>query len=257
VLKLFDLSGKVALVTGGNGGIGLAIALGLAQSGAQVAIVARKEHKSLAAAEALARETGRAALVLTADVSQPDQVTVAVSRVIERFGHIDILVNNAGISVRKAPQDLSPEEWHKVMDVNLTGAFLMAKAVYPAMKQGGSGKIISIGSMTSIFGASYAIPYAASKGGIVQLSKSLALAWAADNIQVNAILPGWFETELTDGARAHVPGLYERVLGRIPAGRWGQPADLVGTAVWLASAASNYVTGSAVTVDGGFSSSMM
>ena len=120
----------------------------------------------------------------------------------------------------------------------------MAKAVYPAMKQAGGGKILNIGSMTSWFGAAYAVPYAASKGGIVQLSKSLAVAWAADNIQVNAILPGWYETELTDRARAHVPGLYERVLSRMPAGRWAKPQDLVGTALWLCSAASDYVPAS-------------
>src|SRR5207248_11712567 len=131
-----------------------------------------------------------------------------------------------------------------------TSAFLLSKAVYPHLKQVGGGKIINIGSMTSYFGASYASPYATSKGGIVQLSKSLALAWAADNIQVNALLPGWFETQLTDGARAHVPGLYERVLARIPVGRWARPQDVAGTAVWLASAARGYGSGIAVPVDG-------
>src|SRR5262249_19520868 len=155
------------------------------------------------------QESGRTPLVLTADVADAAQVDSATATARERLGRIDILFNNAGISVRKAPQALTPEEWHTVLDVNLTGAFLMAKAVYPAMKEAG-GKIINIASMTSIFGAPYAAPYTASKGGIVQLSRSLAVAWAADNIQVNAILPGWFETELTDGARAHVPGLYER-----------------------------------------------
>jgi 2-deoxy-D-gluconate 3-dehydrogenase len=142
------------------------------------------------------------------------------------------------------------------MDVNLTSAFLLSKAVYPHLKQVGGGKIINIGSMTSYFGAGYAPPYAASKGGIVQLSKSLALAWAADNIQVNALLPGWVETELTDGARAQVPGLYERALARIPAGRWVKPEDIAGTAIWLASSASGYVTGAAIPVDGGFSASL-
>jgi len=256
MVDLFDIRNKIAVVTGGNGGIGLAIARGLALAGAQVAIMARKAAKSESAAAALAAETGRMPLVLTADVAQPEQVGAAVETVLEQLGRIDILFNNAGISIRNAPQDLTPEQWHAVLDVNLTGAFLMAKAVYPSMKQAGGGKIINIGSMTSLFGASYAIPYAASKGGIVQLSKSLALAWALDNIQVNAILPGWYETELTDGARAHVPGLYERVLSRIPAGRWAKPQDIVGTALWLSSRASDYVTGIAVPVDGGFSSSL-
>jgi 2-deoxy-D-gluconate 3-dehydrogenase len=257
MMNIFDLTGKVAIVTGGNGGIGLGIARGLAQAGARLAIVARNASKSQEAAQILNRETGHTPLVLTADVAVAEQVDKAVATVRERLGRIDILFNNAGISVRKAPQDLTPEEWHTVMDVNLTGAFLMAKAVYPALKEGGGGKVINIGSMTSIFGAPYAVPYTASKGGIVQLSRSLAVAWAGDNIQVNAILPGWFETELTDGARAHVPGLYERVLARIPAGRWAKPQDIVGTAIWLASAASDYVTGAAIAVDGGFASSLL
>ncbi len=252
----FNLTGKTALVTGGNGGIGLGIARGLAQAGARVAIIARNTEKSQAAARKLAQETGVAPLVLTADVSVPDQVTAVVNEARNGLGRIDILFNNAGISIRKPPQDLTPEDWHKVMDVNLTSAFLVSKAVYPHMKQVGGGKIINTGSMTSYFGASYAAPYATSKGGIVQLSKSLALAWAADNIQVNAILPGFFETELTDSARAQVPGLYERVLARIPAGRWARPDDIAGTAIWLASSASNYVTGAAIAVDGGFSSSL-
>jgi 2-deoxy-D-gluconate 3-dehydrogenase len=255
-MNLFDLTGKVAIVTGGNGGIGLGIARGLAQAGATLAILARNATKSQEAAQLLTRETGRTPLVLGADVAAPDQVAEATAGVRERLGRIDILFNNAGISVRKPPQALTPEEWHSVLDINLTGAFLMAKAVYPALKEAGGGKIINIGSMTSLFGAGYAVPYTASKGGIVQLSRSLAVAWAADNIQVNAILPGWFETELTDGARAQVPGLYERVLARIPAGRWAKPQDIVGTAIWLASAASDYVTGAAIAVDGGFSSSL-
>jgi 2-deoxy-D-gluconate 3-dehydrogenase len=256
MMNLFDLTGKVAIVTGGNGGIGLGIARGLAQAGATLAIIARNAAKSQEAAQLLTQESGRTPLVLAADVAVPEQVDSATASVRERLGRIDILFNNAGISVRKPPQALTPEEWHTVMDVNLTGAFLMAKAVYPALKEAGGGKVINIGSMTSIFGAPYAAPYTASKGGIVQLSRSLAVAWAADNIQVNAILPGWFETELTDGARAHVPGLYERVLARIPAGRWAKPQDIIGTAVWLASAASDYVTGAAIAVDGGFSSAL-
>ena len=252
----FKLTGKTALVTGGNGGIGLGIARGLAQAGARVAIIARNTEKSHGAAKILAEETGVMPLVLTADVSVPEQVSAVVNEAKNSLGRIDILFNNAGINIRKPPQELTPEEWHKVMDINLTSAFLVSKAVYPHMKQIGGGKIINIGSMTSYFGASYALPYASSKGGIVQLSKSLALAWATDNIQVNALLPGWFETELTDGARAQVPGLYERVLARIPAGRWARPEDIAGTAIWLASPASGYVTGAAIPVDGGFSSSL-
>jgi 2-deoxy-D-gluconate 3-dehydrogenase len=254
--NLFDLTGKVAIVTGGNGGIGLGIARGLALAGAKVAIVGRNTEKSAAAARDLARETGREALPLTADVARPEEVESVIQSVNGRLGRLDILFNNAGINIRKPPAEMTPEDWHTVLDVNLTSAFLMSRAAYPAMKQAGGGKIINIGSMTSIFGAGFAAAYASSKGGIVQLSKSLALAWAGDNIQVNALLPGWFETDLTDRARTEVPGLYERVLARIPTGRWARPQDIAGTAIWLASAASDYVTGIAVPVDGGYTSSL-
>lgn len=140
-----------------------------------------------------------------------------------------------------------------MLDTNLTGAFLCAQAAYPALKQAGAGKIINIGSMMSLFGAPYATPYAASKGGIVQMTRALATAWAKDNVQVNAVLPGWIDTELTRTARRQVEGLHERVEARTPAGRWGIPADLAGIAVFLASPASDFVTGAAIAVDGGYS----
>src|SRR5262249_51652355 len=160
----FNLTGKTALVTGGNGGIGLGIARGLAQAGARVALIARNTEKSHAAAKALAQETGVAPLVPTADVSSPNEAAAAAHAGKNGLGRVDILFNNAGISIRKPPQDLTPDEWHKVMDVSLTSAFLMSKAVYPHMKQVGGGKIINIGSMTSYFGAGFAAPYSASKG---------------------------------------------------------------------------------------------
>jgi 2-deoxy-D-gluconate 3-dehydrogenase len=252
----FDLSGKVALVTGGNGGIGLGIAEGLAQAGAKIAILGRNAQKSESAAAQIHAQTGVDTLVVTADVSHPPDIERAVSETLKHFHRLDILFNNAGINIRKPPEELALSEWHEVLNVNLTSAFLMSKAVYPAMKRQGGGKIVNIGSMTSIFGAGFAPAYATSKGGIVQLTRSLALAWAPDNIQVNAILPGWFDTELTEKARAQIPGLHERVLARIPQGRWAKPADMAGTAIWLASAASDYVTGIAVPVDGGYTSSL-
>lgn len=255
-VTLFDLTGKVAIVTGGNGGIGLGIAQGLADAGASIVVLGRDEAKSREAARGIAEATGAATLVATADVAQPADVDRAVAETLERFGRIDILFNNAGINIRKPPQELSLEEWTRVMDVNLTSAFLMSKAVYPAMKRGGGGKIVNIGSMTSIFGAGFAAAYATTKGGIVQLTKSLALAWAADNIQVNAILPGWFDTELTQQARQQIPGLYERVLSRIAHGRWARPEDMAGTAVWLSSAGSDYITGIAIPVDGGYTAAL-
>jgi 2-dehydro-3-deoxy-D-gluconate 5-dehydrogenase len=252
----FDLTGKVAIVTGGNGGIGLGIARGLAQAGASIVVLGRNESKSQAAARSIAESTGAATLVVRADVAQPADVDRTIAETLDRFERIDILFNNAGISIRKPPHELAIEEWTKVLDTNLTSAFLMAKAAYPAMKRGGGGKIVNIGSMTSIFGAGFAVAYATSKGGIVQLTKSLALAWAADNIQVNAILPGWFDTELTQQARQEITGLYERVLARIAQGRWARPEDMAGTAVWLASSASDYVTGVAIAVDGGYSATL-
>jgi 2-deoxy-D-gluconate 3-dehydrogenase len=255
-VKLFDLTGRVAIVTGGNGGIGLGIAQGLARVGADIVVLGRNAAKSESAVKQLQQQCGVRALAVTADVSHAPDVDRALTESQTHFGHVDILFNNAGINVRKQPQDLPLEDWHKVMDINLTSAFLMSKAAYPAMKQAGGGKIVNIGSMTSIFGASFAPAYAASKGAIVQLTKSLALAWAADNIQVNAILPGWFDTELTEKAREQIPGLHERVLARIALGRWAKPADMAGTAVWLASAASDYVTGIAVPVDGGYTASL-
>jgi 2-deoxy-D-gluconate 3-dehydrogenase len=170
-----------------------------------------------------------------------------------RFGRLDILVNNAGTTVRKPPQSMALEDWRTVMDVNLTSAFLCCRSAHPLMVKAGRGKIINIGSVLSVFGAPYAAPYCASKGGIVQYTRSIALAWARDNIQANTVLPGWIDTDMTVGARAEVPGLNERVLARVPAGRWGQPSDLAGIAVFLASRASDFVTGTAIPVDGGYS----
>jgi 2-deoxy-D-gluconate 3-dehydrogenase len=255
-VNLFDLTGKVAIVTGGNGGIGLGIAQGLAQVGAKIVVLGRNTEKSQMAAQWLQAQLGAEALVVTADVGRPEQIERAVGETLDRFGRIDILFNNAGMNIRKQPEDLALAEWHEVIDTNLTSAFLMSKAVYPTMKKVGGGKIVNIGSMTSIFGSPFASAYAASKGGIVQLSKSMALAWAKDNIQVNAILPGWFDTELTIKGRQEIPGLHERVLSRIPQGRWAKPADMAGTAVWLASPASDYITGIAIPVDGGYTSSL-
>jgi len=251
----FDLKGKVALVTGGNGGIGLGIARGLAQAGADLAIAGRNETKNAAALAEL-KALGGKAIALTADVNDGDQVRRMVAGTVSAFGGLDILVANAGINIRKPPQDYSSEEWHRIVDTNLTSVFECCQAAYPQMKRRGGGKIVTIGSMTSIFGFDVGPVYAASKGAVVQLTKSLAAAWAKDNIQVNSILPGFIDTELTQGARRNIPGMHERVVGRTPARRWGEPADLAGAAVFFSSRASNFVTGTALPVDGGFSSSM-
>jgi 2-dehydro-3-deoxy-D-gluconate 5-dehydrogenase len=249
---LFDLRGKVALVTGGNGGIGLGMARGLAEAGADIAIVGRNEAKSMAAAADLAK-LGVKAISVVADVTDPSAVAAMAQRVGRELGRLDILVNNAGINIRKPPHALSLDEWDSVIRTNLTSAFLCSQAVHPAMKAAGGGKIINIGSMMSIFGASFAPAYAASKGGIVQFTRSCAVAWAADNIQVNAVLPGWIDTDLTRRAREQIDGLHDKVLARTPAARWGAISDFAGIAVFLSSAASDFVTGTAIPVDGGFS----
>ncbi|QOZ25737.1 SDR family NAD(P)-dependent oxidoreductase [Bradyrhizobium sp. CCBAU 51753] len=250
--QLFDLSGKVAVVTGGNGGIGLGMAQGMADAGAAIAVVGRNEAKSKTAVDDL-RQRGVKAIAVATDVTDSSAVTAMVERVANELGRIDILVNNAGMSIRKPPHELELDEWSKVIDTNLTSAFMCSKAAYPALKASGRGKIINIGSMMSIFGASFAAAYAASKGGIVQYTRACANAWAPDNIQVNAILPGWIDTDLTRGARQQVSGLHDRVLARTPAGRWGAIDDFAGIAVFLASPASDFVTGTAIPVDGGYS----
>ena len=252
-MTLFDLSGRVAIVTGGNGGIGLGMARGLATAGAKIVVAARDPVKSEAALGALS-QLGADCAFVGLDVADESSCRAMVAETLDHFGRLDILVNNAGMSIRKPAETYSVAEWQTVLATNLTGAFICAQAAHPAMKRGG-GKIINIGSMYSIFGAAYAVPYAASKGGLVQMTKSLATAWAVDNIQVNAVLPGWIDTELTVNARREVAGLHERVLARTPAGRWGAPEDLAGIAVFLASAASDFVTGAAIPVDGGFSAS--
>ena len=248
---MFELKGKVAIVTGGNGGIGLGMAKGLAQAGARVVVAARNQEKSRAAVEELER-LGAQAIAVAVDVADEASVEGAVRTVVDRLGRLDVLVNNAGINIRKPPQDYTLTEWRTVLDTNLTSAFLCSRAAYPLMKAAGGGKIINIGSMMSIFGASFAAAYAASKGGIVQFTKALATAWARDNIQVNAVLPGWIDTELTQNARRQVQGLHDSVLRRTPAGRWGVMDDMAGVAVFLASPASDFVTGTAIPVDGGF-----
>jgi len=249
---MFDLKGKVAIVTGGNGGIGLGMARGLASAGARVIVAARNASKSESAVREL-KALGSDAFALAVDVADERSVTDAFEQAAAKSGRIDILVNNAGINIRKPAHELALDEWRQVMDINLTGAFLSSRAAHAYMKRAGGGKIINIGSMMSIFGATFAPAYGASKGGIVQFTRSTAIAWAPDNIQVNAVLPGWVDTDLTRSARQQVAGLHERVLARTPSGRWGTGEDFAGIAVFLASPASDFITGTAIPVDGGYS----
>jgi 2-deoxy-D-gluconate 3-dehydrogenase len=251
-LNPFDLSGRVAIVTGGNGGLGLGMAHGLARARAAIAIAARDEKKGQAAVKELSSSASRCQFY-SFDASSASSCRKLVESVIGDFGSCDILINNAGMNIRKAPEQISEQEWHEILNVNLGAALFCAQAVYPHMKAAGRGKILNIGSMYSLFGAPTVAAYAASKGGLVQLTRSLAAAWAPDNIQVNAILPGWVDTELTRRARQQVAGLHEFVLSRTPAGRWGEPEDIAGAAVFMCSSASDFVTGAALPVDGGYS----
>ena len=252
--NLFNLKGKVALVTGGNGGLGLGMALGLAEAGANIAIAARNPDKTSDAIKQI-ESVGVRAISVPTDVTKETEIESMISQTLDKLGQIDILVNNSGVTMRKEPEDLSGDEWDHVLNVNLRACFLASKTVYPHMRDRCSVMIINIGSMTSIFGGGGSgAPYSSSKGGIVQLSKSLAVAWAKDNIQSNAILPGWFTTELTAAIPERQKERYQLISSRIPAGRWGEPEELAGVAVFLASPASDYVTGSVIAVDGGYSS---
>lgn len=248
----FDLSGKVAVVTGGNGGIGLGMARGMGRAGAAVALAGRDAGKSKAAVAELEAE-GIKAMAVAVDVADPASCDAMVAEVEKGLGRLDIVVCNAGINIRKRPEELAPEEWRKIQAINLDGTFYTARSAHPALVRQGGGKIVTIGSMMSIFGLALVAGYGASKGGVVQLTKSLAIAWAKDKIQVNCILPGWIDTDLTRGARKEIEGLHDKVEGRTPAGRWGTPDDLAGLGVFLASPASDFVTGTAIPVDGGYS----
>lgn len=250
---LFSLKGKVAVVTGGNGGIGKAIARGLAGMGANIVIAARNEAKTKEAVTEIHEAFGTQVIGVRVDLRQEEQIRALATKARETFGRIDILVNNAGTNIRKLPQDYTAAEWDEVLDTNLRGAFLCSQAFYPAMKAAGGGKVINIGSMTSLFGGAKLAAYGTSKGGIVQMTRSLAVAWAPDNIQVNAILPGFINTELTRKARKELLGLEERVISRTPVDRWGEPDELIGPAIFLASHAADFLTGVALPVDGGYS----
>ena len=199
---------------------------------------------------------GVRAIGVEADVTDEMAIKAMVDRVAGELGPIGILINNAGNSVRKRPEVLTREEFQWVMDTNLTSAFLCSKYCYPLMRDAGGGKILNNGSMMSLFGSDFAAAYGASKGGIMQLTRSQAVAWALDNIQVNCFLPGWINTDLTREAREQVPGLHQKVLARTPVGRWGEIEDMAGLAVFLASSASDFITGTAIPIDGGYSVSI-
>ncbi|MGN6167604.1 MAG: SDR family NAD(P)-dependent oxidoreductase [Solirubrobacteraceae bacterium] len=248
-LQAFSLEGQVAVVTGGNGGIGRAIALGLAGAGAQVAIWGRNSEKNAEALAAL-RAVGPRAVALPVDVADRSQLQPALAAVERDLGPVSIVVNNAAVAAFGGVLDLAPEDWDRVIETDLTACFLLAKYAAQSMTRRQAGKIINLASTYSLFGSAFAPSYSAAKGAIMQLTKSLAIELAPHNIQVNAILPGWIETDLTAPIK-DMP-LYQEILTRTPAGRFGTPAECAGAAVFLASAAARFVTGTALVVDGGY-----
>lgn len=250
ILDKMSLSGKIAVVTGASRGLGKAMALGLAEAGADLVLVSR----GMPQLREVAREIhglGRRALPISADISNLEDVNAMVGKAMSEFGRIDILVNNAGATVRMPSESFTEEAWDKVMDVNLKGAFFCAQAVGKVMINQRAGKIINIASLLSVIGVPTAVAYAASKGGISQLTKTLAVEWAKYNINVNAIGPGYFRTDLTKPLQED-KDRSARILSRIPMGRWGDPDDLKGVVVFLASEASDYITGQTIYVDGGW-----
>lgn len=236
-------------MTGGNGGIGAGIARGLLECGAAVVIAARNEVKNEKAISELSK-IGPPVSAIVMDVTEEEQCHSVVAETVKRHGRLDILVNNAGGGIPKPPQELTLPEWNRVIDVNLTSAFVLSQAAYPELKKAGGGKIINIGSMASHMGGARWTAYGPAKAGIVQLSKNCASAWAADNIQVNTILPGYIDTDMTKGMQANT-AFHERAMLRTAAGRMGTPDDFAGIAAFLASGASDFITGAEITVDGG------
>jgi NAD(P)-dependent dehydrogenase (short-subunit alcohol dehydrogenase family) len=248
--NLFDLTAEVALVTGASRGLGKAIALGLARAGASLALCAR-DRAALEATRAEVEQLGVRAEVFEMDVLRAASVRAAVAAAVGAFGHLDVLVNDAGVNVRKPTLELSEEEWDLVVDTNLKGYFLVAQAVGAHMVARRKGKVINVSSIFGAVGMTNQLAYAASKGGVGQLTKVMAIEWARDGVHVNAVAPTYFETPLVSALRNDAER-FRFINERTPMGRWGQPEELEGTVVWLASRASDFVTGQTIFVDGGW-----
>jgi 2-deoxy-D-gluconate 3-dehydrogenase len=246
----FDLTGRVAVVTGGNGGIGRGIALGLGAAGAKVAVLGRNEVKNQRVLSEL-KALGIPSIAVSLDVTNRPDLEPALGKVESELGGIDVLVNNAGnVSLSGGVLNETAEDWDNVIETQLNAVFLLSKLAAKSMMSRKAGKIINIGSMYSFFGSGLIPSYSAAKGAIVQLTKSMAIELAPHNIQVNAIAPGWIETDMTAPVKS-MP-LNAEILSRTPAGRWGQPEEVAGAAVFLASRASDFVTGAIIPVDGGY-----
>lgn len=251
VLDRFRLDGKVAIVTGGTRGLGRAMAEGLAEAGADVAVISRNAGQATEVAATIAASTGRRVLGYGCDVTLQAQVEATVAMIVAELGRVDIVINNAGINTRGPIDGLTLEQFLEVQAINVTGPWLLCRAVAPYLKAQRGGRIINIGSTLSIIAIADRTPYATSKGGVLQMTRALALEWAPYNITVNCIMPGPFGTEMNMGIK-NDPAQYAAFVAKVPLGRWGELDEIQGLAVFLASDASSFITGAGITIDGGW-----
>ena len=247
---MFDLTGRRVLVSGGSSGIGRAIAQGFLEAGAKVAVMSRDAAAGEAAVAELAAHGP--ALFTRGDVAVAADCAAAVAATVTAFGGLEVVVAAAGLNKRRRPEELSEADWDLIVGANLKGTFLLVRAAYPALRAAGGGRVVTIGSMMSLLANGVTPASAAAQGGVVPFTRSCAVARAAAGITANCILPGWIDTPLTRGARADIPTLQRMVEERTPMARWGRPADVVGTCLFLATPAAAFVTGTAIPVDGGY-----